>query len=412
MNFHPSFSLLAIINLLGVAQAVFFSVLLVTGRRRGSWAHSLLAVFLLAYALAVFEDVLLETRYLLVVPQLSLLLSLPVFALGPLLFAYVRTLTAPAFRLRRQHLLHLVPLLLVLGLFLPYLLLNAPEKRRLLQQAYQHPTEGQELAYVGIVHVGLYLGASLRLVGRYTGWRLATSGTPNEAGSVRWLLSLLLAFVALWVAWLLNTRYATPLFQYAEALLFTGFVYAFGIGGINQPELFRSPLPDTSPVVPPESAPAPDQQLTPEPDPQPAADPKPEPGLPARKYEKAGIPPDQIAGALVALQHQMTVAKVYRDNELTLSALAQRLGLPAHHLSHLLNEHLHTSFYEYLNKHRVEDVKAALANPANEALTILALAWEAGFNSKGSFNIAFKKHTGLTPSAYKRMRNDALLNEE
>jgi AraC-like DNA-binding protein len=78
--------------------------------------------------------------------------------------------------------------------------------------------------------------------------------------------------------------------------------------------------------------------------------------------------------------------------------------LSTHHLSQLLNQQLHITFYDYINQYRLEEVKQALWDPQEDHLTILALAFEAWFKSKSVFNEAFKKYTGITPSAYKKAR--------
>lgn len=94
--------------------------------------------------------------------------------------------------------------------------------------------------------------------------------------------------------------------------------------------------------------------------------------------------------------------KMYRNEGLTLQALAERLSLSTHHLSQLLNQHQQENFYDFINRYRVAEVKQELLNPKKKHLTILALALEAGFRSKAAFNTAFKKHTGSTPTQYKR----------
>ena len=98
----------------------------------------------------------------------------------------------------------------------------------------------------------------------------------------------------------------------------------------------------------------------------------------------------------------MEKEKPYLDNELSLTKLAEALNITPHQLSFLLNEGFGQNFYQYVNSFRVDAAKAMLLNPEFAHLSILGLAFEAGFNSKSSFNTVFKQHTGLTPTAYKR----------
>ena len=95
--------------------------------------------------------------------------------------------------------------------------------------------------------------------------------------------------------------------------------------------------------------------------------------------------------------------KVYLDEDLTLNKLAQQIPTTDKKLSTLLNQYMKTTFYDFVNKHRVESVKEKLKSNDFAHLTILGIAYESGFNSKTSFNRIFKKETGLSPSEYKKL---------
>jgi AraC-like DNA-binding protein len=112
-------------------------------------------------------------------------------------------------------------------------------------------------------------------------------------------------------------------------------------------------------------------------------------------------PPDPAQ--LARLAELMQVEQVYREENLSIGALAQRMGLPEHRLRRLINHGLgHRNFNAYLNGYRVDDVKRALADGRYDAVPILSLAMEAGFQSLGPFNRAFKAATGMTPSDFRR----------
>ena len=100
----------------------------------------------------------------------------------------------------------------------------------------------------------------------------------------------------------------------------------------------------------------------------------------------------------------MTVDRVYRQDGLTIGALAQRLGLPEYRLRRLINQALgYRNFNSFLNDYRLREAKAALADPDQAAVPVLTIALDAGFASLGPFNRAFKADTGLTPSEYRRL---------
>jgi AraC-like DNA-binding protein len=96
----------------------------------------------------------------------------------------------------------------------------------------------------------------------------------------------------------------------------------------------------------------------------------------------------------------MTVDKVYLDAELTLTKLAAHLDLPPKTVSAVLNQHLKVGFNEYVNRFRVEEVKQRLLNPPKGNLTVLAVAFDSGFNSLATFQRVFKNLTGITPTQF------------
>ena len=109
------------------------------------------------------------------------------------------------------------------------------------------------------------------------------------------------------------------------------------------------------------------------------------------------------AKAIAALEQALNFDRVYRQDGLTIGGLAAQLGLTEHRLRRLINQALgHRNFNSYLNGYRIADAKVALADPSQEAVPILTIALDAGFNSLGPFNRAFKAETGLTPTAFRR----------
>ena len=85
---------------------------------------------------------------------------------------------------------------------------------------------------------------------------------------------------------------------------------------------------------------------------------------------------------------------------LTLPELAQRLNISPCHLSQIINESFHQHFSDFLNKYRIEESKSILQKN-EQRWNISEIALESGFNSKSTFNSAFKKHTGMTPKEFK-----------
>lgn len=120
-----------------------------------------------------------------------------------------------------------------------------------------------------------------------------------------------------------------------------------------------------------------------------------------------GLPEEQTAQLLLRLQHVMEHDKLYRDTELNLSKLADRVGTPAKVISGILNQKLGRSFNEYINQFRVSEIKDRLANGDHKKYTLTALAYECGFNSQPTFQRAFKSVVGVTPSEFLQKQSAA-----
>ena len=91
---------------------------------------------------------------------------------------------------------------------------------------------------------------------------------------------------------------------------------------------------------------------------------------------------------------------VYADPELSVAKLANQLGWPINDVSRMINETFQTNFNDLINRYRVKALKELMKDEENKKYTLLGLSEKVGFSSKASFYRAFKKETGMTPSAY------------
>ncbi|MBP2831700.1 AraC family transcriptional regulator [Aquimarina sp. U1-2] len=93
--------------------------------------------------------------------------------------------------------------------------------------------------------------------------------------------------------------------------------------------------------------------------------------------------------------------KWYLRTDLSLKFLSEKLGISDKKLSYILNQIAEVSFFDYVNRFRVEEVKKKIKDPAYAKYTLLGIAYECGFNSKTSFNRTFQRFEGITPSQFK-----------
>lgn len=120
---------------------------------------------------------------------------------------------------------------------------------------------------------------------------------------------------------------------------------------------------------------------------------------------------DYVEVCIKKIMHLVEIEKVYRDEELTLRSLAEKLKIPYYQLSEILNKRLHRKFNDFINYYRIEEAKRILESPAAHDKTIVSVAMEVGFKSTTSFYQVFKKYTGMTPSQYKKEAHLRRLNQ-
>ena len=109
-----------------------------------------------------------------------------------------------------------------------------------------------------------------------------------------------------------------------------------------------------------------------------------------------------------ALMRLMADERIYRHDNVTIGTLATKLGIPEYRLRRLINQRLgYRNFNVFLNEHRIAEAKAALADPSQAEVPVITIAMDAGFQSLGPFNRAFKATTGVTPTEYRRLKATA-----
>lgn len=119
------------------------------------------------------------------------------------------------------------------------------------------------------------------------------------------------------------------------------------------------------------------------------------------KYEKSGLTIEEASRIRSKVEMALENDKLYRNNALGLNDLSQHIEEDRYKVSQVLNEYLQKNFYALLNHYRIKEAKELLLE--QPFLSVKAVMYEVGFNSKTSFYSAFKKETGLNPNDYRGM---------
>lgn len=229
----------------------------------------------------------------------------------------------------------------------------------------------------------IYLFFSFRRLQRHQR-NIQQVNSATEAVDLSWLRNLLLVFVAMVLVWFNMTFFGfNPLIDYAPLLFLIG-LYFLAYFSLRQKEVYAF-----APAALKELAPL----LT--------------AGNTVRSEKQKRLADSQVAYLRDKLERLMRQEKAFLDNELSLPLLAQRMEISSHELSFLINEVYGENFYAFVNRYRVEEAKCLLLSQKPDQLNMLGIAYQAGFNSKTTFNTTFKKLTGLTPTEFLRSRSSA-----
>jgi len=120
------------------------------------------------------------------------------------------------------------------------------------------------------------------------------------------------------------------------------------------------------------------------------------------KYQKSGLQTNEIENLVIALSEKMKMEKAYLNSDINIALLSKQLNTNSKYLSQAINTKFNMNFNQFLNGYRIKESQRLLADKENNKLSIEGIATTVGFNSKATFNTAFRKQTGVTPSFYKK----------
>lgn len=122
--------------------------------------------------------------------------------------------------------------------------------------------------------------------------------------------------------------------------------------------------------------------------------------IPKKRYKQSLLKKEEVDKYVKILEQVMKAHKLYLNPDLSLKDLAAYVELPANYMSQLLSQGFNKNFSEYINTFRLGEFKKRAVLKENKELTIMAIAYDSGFNSKTVFNTFFKKMEGITPNAF------------
>jgi AraC-like DNA-binding protein len=300
------------------------------------------------------------------------------FLHSPLLYLYTLALTNPSKVNIKVYAIHFViPVVMILW-FSPFFLSSNAEK----VEVFQNEGRGYERVMLvseiimdisGIV----YVIANFILLQKHKK-RILNQFSNQEKINLNWLRFLYFVMALMWI-FIIVVKNDTLIFSATSV-----FVIFIGYFGIKQVGIFTDNNPE---IIENEAVVAEEMVLIDE-------------ISERKKYAKSGLNHDTAKELHQRLQLLMEKEKLFTEPELTLTDLAKKLDIHPNYLSQVINEIEGVNFYDYVNGWRIEEFKLLVSLPQNHKFTLLALAYDCGFNSKSAFNRYFKKVTDISPSEY------------
>jgi len=360
---------------IGISQTLFAAILIVLKKPR-MLANEILAAWLFLICIEMIIVLINETLI-----ELYPIKILP-YSYGPLLLLYAKWMTAEKPHFDLHYLWHFSPFMIFLIASLVF-----------IDKPVMHGTNGflvidkfvEFRIIYGVtffVSITAYSIATFVEIHRHQKRLKEVVSYSSGKITLQWLLGLSITFYAGYVI----------MFIFGGIDILVGFMdfdpyeisfigltiltFLFGVFGFHQPSIFEEVVKVESDLIP--------------------VDREPE----TKKYQKSGLRQKDVASYVNKIRKYMVIEKPYLDRELTIYNLSDQLKIPRHILSEVINEHMGMNFYNLVNEYRVNEVKERMKGEDMKYLTILAIAYDSGFNSKSSFNTIFKEKTHQTPSEY------------
>ena len=369
---------------MGASQGILLSIFLFS-KKVNHTANLVLAVAMIALSIDVFHSAYIIFGYYKDFPHfIGITYAFP-FLYGPIFYLYAKLIGTNSNYFNPKYYLHFIPFILVVIYGIIFVYLKSSEfKFALIRNELAEPLPGlQIISFLKPVHGIIYVIITIQVV-RFYNKKIRNSYSNIERINLNWLLHLTVGLSVVWgivVLTFIVRAFSTKDINMDQFIYMSASVLIYSIGylSLRQPQIFQPAVQELN------AEPNQDSKIKTE-------------GV---SYQKSGLSNTEAQNYLKNLLKVMETDKLYLNSDLTLRELAEKLSMSPHNLSEILNTRLNQNFYDFINHYRVEEVKRRLADNESEKYSLIAIAFDSGFNSKSSFNTIFKKQTGSTPSQYR-----------
>ncbi len=337
-------------------------------------AKILISGFIFIHSFFIFHISLNITNYQYELPHSYLMSTAFSFMYGPLLYFYFKRITQK-YSFKKSDLLHLLPTVLLLAYLTPIYVLSADGKLGLMLNRVNGGLNPGDAAYMSIIVVLKF--ASLVIYGYLIHKLYQNAKQHKDLSKInkKWQRNIFFIHVAYIATYglygvLISNHIASGFFYHLPIATMSLMVLFLGFSASVQPSVFSGLYSFENHLF--------------------------------FKYEKSGLTKSLSQELRENLKRLFDTEKIYKQNDISLEFLAEKLNTTRHNASQVINEQFGMNFHELVNRYRIEEAKYILEKDSKRSLNIIDVAYEVGFNNKVTFNKAFKKDTQLTPSQFQR----------
>ena len=398
---HFEFGFYSSLLLISFSQGIVFSALLLKkGLENGNRSNFWLSLFLLLCCMYIAPWMLGFAGWYDNQPYRDILFYIPfqqLFFIGPIIFFYTQSLLNPSFKFSRHELQHLIPGLL----YLLYTIVLFVCDKVILHQYYFYK-DGRDKDFdqwyqlAGLISMTAYFIFTIRYYNLYKKLIVQVTSFADTV-LFRWIKNYLYAFLTMLLLQVLF--YALmPFYPQLDSyvggwwyyLFFSIVMYYIAITGysnsVNAKIFFKTSVFDNEPML----------LLS---------------GKQTYLLEEAATIDVEYKSAETIISPEIEewknkildliqAEKLYENPELTLAEISKKLNTNATIVSKAINQGFQMNFNNYINNYRIEAVKEMFLKNEHKKQTLLSIAFDCGFNSKATFNRAFKKNTGFSPKDF------------
>lgn len=361
-----------------IFQLLLLSLFLFTQQNRQTLTNRLLGAFFFAIGLNLIDVFLLRTGVYFTYPSWAGWGACLPLVFGPLLYFFTLSVIHRDFKLNLKKMVHFIPFLVFfLATEALYIRLPRDVKERLLTNLFHHHIAASFAWTSAIILLQflLYAAASLLQVAQYKKSAGQHFSDPKST-DVSWLYTTILFFIAVMFITSFNSALAQTAAEKYYLLIFNlvilavlAFVVKVFLKALQQSQFFGF---------------------------------KSEEVIASGKLPLDAAEIDERKSIVAAAIAYMENNKPYLKPDLSLDELSAMLALKPRALSQAINDIRQQNFFDFVNRYRIDEAVRMLTNPADKKITVLEVLYEAGFNSKSSFNTLFKKYTGVTPTEFRK----------